>query len=759
MNSLFCAIGTYGFVSSWIAYQKKKEGKERYGEVGCVLAYLLTRVFVCIQFTHLEIAFWQNCLMDAGIFLSLYLLTKKDVLEFRWEYVWLYVSNPVVLLSLSSTKKILAVAIGVFIIIAIMKRAGISCWQEHMMMLYRYYILFTGCGMLYLAARMLFNQSAKQLVWNDGVYPAVWVLAVLFTAITIAQFIREFCKCNENKLKLKGGDTAKEIAVVGLMTVIYAVIVICKLGSTEAPQTFMRFANESGQNQLVFQFEEDVKISQIDIFLGVKERRKITFSSYNLIISDWEEFDSEKQIVSVLEWNTVPVDETVRALRFSLLDEETYIHEIAFLDTKGNAVLPENWLDYERLFDEQEFHPQYPTYYHGTMFDEIYYARTAYEFMNGLTPYEITHPPLGKLLMCLGITVFGLTPFGWRIVCAVFGIAMVPLMYIFARKLFGKGNVALCTTGIFCFEFMHLTLSRIATLDIIIAFFVLGMFCFMYMSIAELRKNGFHVRAAGYLLLCGSFSACAVATKWTGFYALAGIAVLFLGYFFSEYHSKEKILGNLKSILPLAGVCVLAFVVLPVCVYFLSYIPYTWSENEKNFVEITIGNFQYMINYHKDKVFNHPYSSEWYEWIWMKRPLLDAVDRTSAHSYSTVATFGNPVVWWGGIAALLHNIYLWRCKQEKRAAYLCIAYLAMLIPWLFICRTVFIYQYFICSNILVLLIGNSFYSMGKRGRKGMVLFTLAAGVLFICFYPVLTGCPAEREYIDGLEWLKSWAFV
>src|SRR5437016_299889 len=41
------------------------------------------------------------------------------------------------------------------------------------------------------------------------------------------------------------------------------------------------------------------------------------------------------------------------------------------------------------------------------IFDEVYHARTAQEYLNGLEPYEWTHPPLGKLLIAIGVWAFG----------------------------------------------------------------------------------------------------------------------------------------------------------------------------------------------------------------------------------------------------------------------------------------------------------------------------------------------------------------
>ncbi len=71
-----------------------------------------------------------------------------------------------------------------------------------------------------------------------------------------------------------------------------------------------------------------------------------------------------------------------------------------------------------------------------------------------------------------------------------------------------------------------------------------------------------------------------------------------------------------------------------------------------------------MLTYHESTVFDHPYSSEWYEWIWMKRPLLDAYTTLPDGKISVVATFGNPLIWSAGIPAFFFNVYQWQVKKD-----------------------------------------------------------------------------------------------
>ena len=130
----------------------------------------------------------------------------------------------------------------------------------------------------------------------------------------------------------------------------------------------------------------------------------------------------------------------------------------------------------EALTDEQGVVPLYISYENSTYFDEIYHARTAYEHILQLEPYENTHPTLGKLIISVGIRIFGMNPFGWRFMGALFGVLMLPVLYHLLKQLFGK--TLLCTAGVvlFAFDFMHFTQTRIATIDTYAVFFLLLMY-------------------------------------------------------------------------------------------------------------------------------------------------------------------------------------------------------------------------------------------------------------------------------------------
>ena len=77
------------------------------------------------------------------------------------------------------------------------------------------------------------------------------------------------------------------------------------------------------------------------------------------------------------------------------------------------------------------------------VFDELYFANDARDDLSG-RDYLDPEPPLAKLIIALGIKLFGFDSFGWRFMPALFGSAIVPLMYLLARQLVPIRFFAIC---------------------------------------------------------------------------------------------------------------------------------------------------------------------------------------------------------------------------------------------------------------------------------------------------------------------------
>src|SRR5205807_2713584 len=68
------------------------------------------------------------------------------------------------------------------------------------------------------------------------------------------------------------------------------------------------------------------------------------------------------------------------------------------------------------------------------VFDETYFANDAQADLQGKDYFD-PEPPLSKLIIAIGIKIFGFNSFGWRVMSGLFGTALVPLMYLLARQL------------------------------------------------------------------------------------------------------------------------------------------------------------------------------------------------------------------------------------------------------------------------------------------------------------------------------------
>ncbi|MCL2085053.1 MAG: glycosyltransferase family 39 protein, partial [Oscillospiraceae bacterium] len=300
----------------------------------------------------------------------------------------------------------------------------------------------------------------------------------------------------------RGSLSKSDIAPMLVITLLYAAAALYNLGNMNAPQTFWRALPDTqadaAQNSVLIDLGETACVEKLYYycgnFSGPDGRTHYEFAMSEDGVEYREQAGFSQLHSQTFSWRVAEADGLpARYIRVTALYAPIEIGELCVIGeyTGGNgrggvklspaAVTPERgWL----LFDEQGVAPEpggpVRTPLNGSYFDEIYHARAAYEFMNGDRIYETTHPPLGKEMIWAGVTVFGMTPFGWRIVGAVFGILMLPLFYLLLKQLFGSTQVSAAATAVWAADFMHLTQTRIATIDTYNVFFVLLMFLFMH---------------------------------------------------------------------------------------------------------------------------------------------------------------------------------------------------------------------------------------------------------------------------------------
>jgi len=557
---------------------------------------------------------------------------------------------------------------------------------------------------------------------------------------------------------------------------------------------------------VAFSFNALRQVSRLMFYTGICESG-LQDKGYTLEYSEdgetWKSMMLEQNYNQLLKWRVQEETvedadgrETARAVGFTAKSfrltaaprrdsshpERNYMDlgELAFFDENG-ALIPVDRVDEagQALFDEQDLVVDYPFWTNSTYFDEIYHPRTAQEHRLNIYPYEVSHPPLGKLIIALGIQLFGLTPFGWRFMGTLFGVLMLPILYAFLKNMFGKTPVAACGTVLFAVDFMHLTQTRIATIDTYGVFFILCMYWFMYRWLTlpvdiPLRKS------LPSLFLCGLSWAVGVACKWTVIYGGVGLAILWVIGMVLKY--REWTPGARPRYAPYfwgtAGLSVVFFIVLPLAVYTASYFPYAramgstggfWAllgqslawpfeklpgyletlpdymvqlaqsagEGEKtsgiaftadaffkqlpadssNPVDIMLKNQHYMLTYHQGVDTPHPYSSKWYQWIVDARPILYFRDTDHVPgSRALFCAFDNPVVSWAGLLCVVLTAIETFRRKSARALFITLGYLSQLVPWMFITRITFAYHYFPSMLFLVFAIAFAMDGILERDK-------------------------------------------
>ncbi len=557
-----------------------------------------------------------------------------------------------------------------------------------------------------------------------------------------------------------------DAALCLVITLCYAVTAFVGLGSMSAPQSWCRFT-ERGQYALV-DLGSEVDIGMLRYYPGLHTGEyTLQFSSDG---EDWRDAGVLTQEYSELfKWlDYSPAAEGVAGTRARYIrliaSAELDLGELAVYDAAGNQ-LDAAAFSYdagcEPLFDEQDTVPLRPSYMNSSYFDEIYHARTALEHVENVYPYEITHPPLGKEILGLGIRLFGMTPFGWRFMGTLFGVLMLPVLYVFLKHMSRSSAAAGCGTVIFAFDFMHFVQTRIATIDTYSVFFILLMYLFMWRFVSGGRWR--------YLALSGLFFGLGAASKWTCIYAGAGLAVIWLAYWISRRREP----GFIGRFFLNCAFCLVFFVAVPLAVYYVSYYHYGTASGlegglgmlfDRDYLKIVWDNQVYMWEYHSDLVSEHPYASRWFQWLVDARPILYYLEYyDDGVTKSAFGAFMNPIFCWTGLIAVIANGILAVRDRDGRAAFIVLGYLAQLLPWVLVTRLTFAYHYFPSEIFLILALGHVWGRLAELGapnwRRNMYSVTAVSTALFVAFYPVLTGLRTPLWYTRNLlRWFPSWPF-
>ena len=463
-------------------------------------------------------------------------------------------------------------------------------------------------------------------------------------------------------------------------------------------------------------------------------------------------------------------------------------------------------------------------YPHELVFDETYYVKDAYSLLhggyerdwsdgadanfnagspNGLLddPSFIVHPPLGKWLIGLGMLVFGAgSPFGWRIVVALFGIGAVWFTMKSAKLVF-KSSLWASVAGLFmAIDGVGIVLSRTALLDQILGFFVILAFFFLLKDRKQVRLNSWN---RPWLFAMGITLGLATAVKWSGLYFIvAFLAYIVLAESHLNFGVQRTIEGRVETELPkrfwllpslYQALRNVVLVVIPAFVIYLSsWTGWLLSKNawSRNWAEepdhAFTGLFAWIpkslqslwhyhteiYNFHINLHASHPYAANPITWPFMLRPTSFFWDEqkssclfgnAASNCVSAITALGNPMIWWAAILALSVLAASWFRTRDKTTTLLALGLFAGYVPWqLLQNRTVFEFYAVSFSPWIILFLVAGLREWFRNSPNPSRAANWISGFIFLTvlgsafFYPIWSGMWIGYDLWHMMMWLPSW---
>jgi dolichyl-phosphate-mannose-protein mannosyltransferase len=550
----------------------------------------------------------------------------------------------------------------------------------------------------------------------------------------------------------------RDLLTLTVLSLVFFSIATWNLGRTQTPVTTWQSTDTKKFYVDLGRFE-NVKSVYFLVKVGSANIRVYTGSPEN-----WTYVETFEIKSSYYRWKSFNINNGTQYLRFDFRQYSIELVELAVLnldyqlieidDVVGETASDPNLF---KLIDEQELVQCPPTYMVDSYFDEVYYVRTAETYLNLQRPYSWSHPPLGKLILTSGIALFGYNPFGWRLMGVIFATLLIPVIYVVGKELFGTWIGAFASAFLLTFDFMNFTMGRMATADMYVAFFSLTSQLFFLLYIKNVLKNGWKTSTVP-LFLAVLFFAFGFSTKWTVLFGFSGQLAMLLALRLRDVVKlKDGLSSKIKLFFSRPFFAVLCFVGVAVCIYFLAFVPSMLTGRSLT----DVFDLQWsMLSYHSKLVSTHPFASDWWTWPLILKPIWLAVSRLPNNMVSTIVAMGNPAVWWTGFMFVILNVEHALKRRNFPSIFLSVLFFFQWLPFALISRTTYLYHFYSCVPLLCLTTAyfvNKCWNT-KHGKIITLAYFALVVVLFVLFYPAISGMPASTSWINSLKWLKSWVF-
>ena len=382
---------------------------------------------------------------------------------------------------------------------------------------------------------------------------------------------------------------------------------------------------------------------------------------------------------------------------------------------------------------------------HEEVFDEVYHAKAALSYLRGEVPVEWVHPPTAKVLISIGVWLFGYNSWSWRLAPAIAGILMAPVFFYLARRVLATERAAILATALLLTDGVYLVQSRTAMTNIFAVLFQLAAALFILRAVLPERLG------TRDTLLGGVALGLALSSRWTSLWAwgFLGLVVLVV---------RRRRLLALGELALLAT----AFVFLPFLIYAGSYwiYPAIRPTSLSHLYETTKAIWRY----HAGLQATHTYFSHWYTWPWLYRPTWYFYRQTD--QVWGIVALGNPALWWASVPVTLWALGSGLKERDPRRLFCALGFYCLYLPWGVSPRKLNFSHYLLealpyaCLALGVLLdrLWDGRHRYLARAYVGVAV------ALFAFFFPVLTAfpIPAWLFFLKLHEgsllwmWFRTW---
>lgn len=462
----------------------------------------------------------------------------------------------------------------------------------------------------------------------------------------------------------------------------------------------------------------------------------------------------------------------------------------------------------------------------SVVFDETYAGKFLNYNWHGIFFFDV-HPPLGKLLFLFTAKIVGADPTNinfdtignvlpsttllLRLLPIICGILLPIVVYLILRLLKVSRFASFAVGFLIVIENSLIVQSRFMLNDsmMVLFGFIAILMYLLYRRSLDIQMKVKEVQYSKrlwnlFFILSAIFASASFGVKWTGllftfFIIFLEITRLFsiqdkiiskVKRFYLSINFFKKIIRFVFFYFLIGGILYIAFFAIsfsiltksgPGDAYMSTEFNKTLTGSPANnsrlpargfigkFFELNIVMFEMNNTLTKP----HQYSSKWYTWPIMTRPIFywqgdkDAgVPNKDSPGERYIYLLGNPFIYWFGTFSILALVFLSIFKRRifmaENMGFLALFVLSgfaiNFIPFKMIGRIMFLYHYepALIFSIMAIVLFTQIFGSVKFKKYFLIITLLIATIFFIFFSPLTYGLHLDSKGLSSRMWLSTW---